>query len=106
MSNHCVTRLQLWDGLPMPAYVERCHKRLIATHALRIVISGHGHHRCPARAARDRVSVLARIKEIQQMTLLSATLELGGDWGASTLEDALVVLTRTREVCLTGLRLL
>ncbi len=40
------------------------------------------------------------------MTLLSAPLELVGDWGASTFEDALVVMTRTREVCLTGLRLL
>ena len=29
-----------------------------------------------------------------------------GDWGASTPEDALVVLSRTREVCLTGIRLL
>jgi transposase len=41
-----------------------------------------------------------------QMTLLSAPLELAGDWGASTPEDALVVLSRTREVCLTGIRLL
>ena len=40
------------------------------------------------------------------MTLLSAPLEFAGDWGASTLEDASVVLTRTREVCLTGLKLL
>ena len=40
------------------------------------------------------------------MTLLSAPIELAGDWGASTPEDALVVLSRTREVCLTGLRLL
>ena len=40
------------------------------------------------------------------MTLLSAPIELAGDWGASTPEDALVVLSRTREVCLTGIRLL
>ena len=40
------------------------------------------------------------------MTLLSAPIEFAGDWGASTLEDASVVLTRTREVCSTGLRLL
>src|ERR1700733_2265408 len=40
------------------------------------------------------------------MTLLSAPLEFVGDWGASTLEDASVVITRTREICLTGLRLL
>jgi transposase len=40
------------------------------------------------------------------MTLLTAPIELAGDWGASTPEDALVVLSRTREVCLTGIRLL
>jgi transposase len=40
------------------------------------------------------------------MTLLSAPLELVGDWGASSPEDALVVLSRTREVCLNGLKLL
>ena len=40
------------------------------------------------------------------MTLLSAPLELAGDWGASTPEDALIVLSRTREVCLIGIRLL
>ena len=40
------------------------------------------------------------------MTLLSAPIELAGDWGASTPEDALLVLSRTREVCLTGIRLL
>src|SRR5271154_360400 len=40
------------------------------------------------------------------MTLLSAPLELTGDWGASSPEDGLVVLSRTREVCLSGLRLL
>ena len=39
------------------------------------------------------------------MTLLSAPLELAGDWGASTPEDALVVLSRLREVCLVGVRL-
>ena len=41
-----------------------------------------------------------------QMTLLTAPIELAGDWGASTPEDALIVLSRTREVCLTGIRLL
>jgi hypothetical protein len=40
------------------------------------------------------------------MTLLTAPIELAGDWGASTPEDALVVLSRTREVCLTGIKLL
>jgi transposase len=41
-----------------------------------------------------------------QMTLLSAPIELAGDWGASSSEEALVVLSRTREVCLIGVRLL
>ena len=40
------------------------------------------------------------------MTLLSAPIELAGDWSASTPEDALIVLSRAREVCLTGIRLL
>ena len=40
------------------------------------------------------------------MTLLSAPLELTGDWGASSPEDARVVLSRTREACLGGVRLL
>src|SRR5262245_50798985 len=41
----------------------------------------------------------------QRLTLLSAPLELAGDWGTSTPEDALLVLTRAREVYLRGLRL-
>jgi transposase len=40
------------------------------------------------------------------MTLLSAPIDLAGDWGASTPEDALIVLSRTREVSLTGVSLL
>jgi transposase len=40
------------------------------------------------------------------MTLLSIPIELAGDWGASTHNDALVVLSRAREVFLTGVRLL
>jgi len=40
------------------------------------------------------------------MTLLSAPIELAGDWGASSPEDALVLLSRTREVCLVGISLL
>ena len=40
------------------------------------------------------------------MSLLSAPLELTGDWGVSSPEDALVVLSRTREACLRGVRLL
>jgi transposase len=41
-----------------------------------------------------------------QMTLLSAPIELTGDWGASTPQDALIVLSRTRDACLDGVRLL
>ncbi|MGO9686052.1 MAG: hypothetical protein ACLPTZ_26360, partial [Beijerinckiaceae bacterium] len=40
------------------------------------------------------------------MTLLTAPIEQAGDWGASTPEDALIVLSRTREVCLAGVSLL
>ena len=40
------------------------------------------------------------------MNLLSAPLELSGDWGVSSPEDALIVLSRAREVCLDGIRLL
>ena len=40
------------------------------------------------------------------MTLLSAPLELTGDWGASSPEDARTVLSRTRDACLSGVRLL
>ena len=42
----------------------------------------------------------------QARTLLSVPIELTGDWGASTPEDALVVLGRTREICLADVRLL
>src|SRR5580700_5927640 len=41
-----------------------------------------------------------------QMTLLSAPLELGGDWGGSPPNDARAVIARMREVCLSGVRLL
>ena len=41
-----------------------------------------------------------------QMTLLSAPLELGGEWGGSPPHDALAVISRMREVCLSGVRLL
>jgi hypothetical protein len=34
------------------------------------------------------------------MTLLSAPLELGGEWGGSPPNDALAVISRMREVCL------
>jgi hypothetical protein len=41
-----------------------------------------------------------------QMTLLSAPLELGGEWGGSPPNDARAVISRMREVCLSGVRLL
>ena len=41
-----------------------------------------------------------------QMTLLSAPLELGGEWGGSAPNDAFAVISRMREVCLSGVRLL
>ena len=41
-----------------------------------------------------------------QMTLLSAPLELGGEWGSSRPNDVLAVVSRMREVCLSGVRLL
>jgi hypothetical protein len=41
-----------------------------------------------------------------QVTLLSAPLELGGEWGGSPPNDALAVISRMREVCLSGVRLL
>ncbi len=40
-----------------------------------------------------------------QMTLLSAPLELAGDWGASPPQAAAVVIARMREVSLSGVRL-
>jgi hypothetical protein len=40
------------------------------------------------------------------MTLLTAPLELGGDWGGSAPNDALAVISRMREACLLGVRLL
>jgi hypothetical protein len=40
------------------------------------------------------------------MTLLSAPLELGGEWGGSPTNDARAVIARMREVCLSGVRLL
>jgi hypothetical protein len=39
-------------------------------------------------------------------TLLTAPLELGGEWGGSPPSSAALVLTRTREVALSGVRLL
>ena len=41
-----------------------------------------------------------------QETLLSAPLELGGEWGGSSPNDAFAVISRMREVCLSDVRLL
>jgi hypothetical protein len=41
-----------------------------------------------------------------EMTLSSAPLQLGGEWGGSPPNDALAVISRMREVCLSGVRLL
>jgi hypothetical protein len=41
-----------------------------------------------------------------QSTLLSAPLEIGGNWGGSPRDDARAVILRVREVCLSGIRLL
>jgi hypothetical protein len=40
------------------------------------------------------------------VTLLSAPLELGGEWGGSPPNDARAVISRMREACLSGVRLL
>jgi hypothetical protein len=40
------------------------------------------------------------------VTLLSAPLELGGEWGGSPPNDAFAVISRMCEVCLSGVRLL
>jgi len=40
------------------------------------------------------------------VTLLTAPIELGGEWGGSPPSSAALVLTRTREVALSGVRLL
>jgi hypothetical protein len=40
------------------------------------------------------------------MTLLSAPLELGGEWGGSVPDDAFAVISRMRGACLSGVKLL
>jgi hypothetical protein len=40
------------------------------------------------------------------VNLLSAPLEVAGDWGGSPRGDAAAVISRMREACLSGLRLL
>ena len=40
------------------------------------------------------------------MTLLTVPVELGGEWGGSPPHDAMAVISRMREVCLSGVRLL
>jgi hypothetical protein len=41
-----------------------------------------------------------------KVTLLSAPLELGGEWGGSPAGDAAAVISRMREACLSGIALL
>jgi len=43
---------------------------------------------------------------VPQLTLLSAPLELGGEWNGSPPSDAFAVVSRMREACLSGVRLL
>ena len=54
---------------------------------------------CPTRLIVDSYA------QPSQTTLLSAPLELGGDWGASPLRAATLVLSRIRDACLSGLKL-
>ena len=53
-----------------------------------------------------RVVALIGKPQISDLTLLFASLELGGDWGDSPKQAAFTVLSRTREVCLSGIQLL
>ena len=45
-------------------------------------------------------------KRSPRVTLLSAPLQLGGEWGGSPLNDAFAVISLMREACLSGVRLL
>jgi hypothetical protein len=47
-----------------------------------------------------------RAQSYPRMTLLSAPLEIGGEWGGSNPNDALAVISRMREACLSGVSLL
>ena len=44
--------------------------------------------------------------QTERLTLLTAPLELGGEWGGSPTNDARAVILRMREACLSGVRLL
>jgi hypothetical protein len=57
---------------------------------------------------KESLAVMAQLSPPidQAPTLLSAPLELGGEWGGSPPNDALAVVARMREVCLSGVRLL
>jgi hypothetical protein len=48
----------------------------------------------------------ARVLAAMPANLLSAPLTLGGEWGGSAPNDAAAVLSRMREACLSGIRLL
>lgn len=54
-----------------------------------------------------RFMLSAQAEDAQvQPTLFSAPLKLGGDWGGSPPSAATIVISRMREVCLSGLKLL
>ena len=54
-----------------------------------------------------RFAGMGQAKDIApSVTLLTAPIELGGEWGGSPPTSAALVLTRTREVALSGVRLL
>jgi len=59
-----------------------------------------------AFAITPAIAVATKKRRISASALLSAPLELGGEWGESPERAALVVLSRAREVCLSGIRLL
>jgi hypothetical protein len=55
----------------------------------------------------SRFTSMARATDIAApVTLLTAPIQLGGEWGGSPPSAAALVLARTREVALSGVRLL
>ncbi len=58
-----------------------------------------------AGARRHAARPLARRAPPRNPTLLTAPLEVGGEWGQSAPADAAAVIERMREVCLAGVRL-
>ena len=51
------------------------------------------------------ITVLGKERPVPTVTLLSVPLELGGDWGESPQAAAYAVLSRMRDVCLSGITL-